>query len=70
MCQFSQCHKTPCGSCRGGLFLSQVQKTPMDFDTFANDLFAEINDMEAEIFDVIEEEKFNVDEYINGNTDY
>jgi len=42
----------------------------MDFDTFANDLFAEINDMDADIFDVIEEEKFNVDEYINGNTDY
>ena len=42
----------------------------MDFDTFDTDIFAEINDMEAEIFDIIEEEKFNVDEYINGNTDY
>jgi hypothetical protein len=56
-----------------GVLLSQVQKTPMDFDTFANDLFAEINDMEGEIFDIPEmqdSEKFDVEGYINGNYDY
>ena len=42
----------------------------MDDFTFDTDLFAEINDMQAEIFDVIEEEKFDVDKYINGDTDY
>ena len=42
----------------------------MDDFTFDTDLFAEINDMQAEIFDVIEEEKFDVDQYINGDTDY
>ena len=41
----------------------------MDFDTFDTDVWAEINDMPGEIYD-IEEEKFNVEEYINGNTDY
>ena len=45
----------------------------MDFDTFANDLFAEINDMEGEIFDIPEmqdEKKFDLEGYINGNYDY
>ena len=42
----------------------------MDDFTFDTDLFAEINDSQAEIFDVIEEEKFDVDKYINGDTDY
>ena len=42
----------------------------MDDFTFDTDLFAEINDMQAEIFDVIEEEKFDVEQYINGDTDY
>ena len=41
----------------------------MDFDTFDTDLFQELNDMPGEIFD-IEEEKFDLQEYINGNTDY
>ena len=41
----------------------------MDFDTFDTDLFQELNDMPGEIYD-IEEEKFDVQEYINGNTDY
>ena len=41
----------------------------MDFDTFDTDVWAEINDMPGEIYD-IEEEKFDVQEYINGNTDY
>jgi hypothetical protein len=56
-----------------GVLLSQVQKTPMDFDTFSTDLFAEINDMEGEIFDIPEmqdSEKFDVEGYINGNYDY
>jgi len=42
----------------------------MDFDT---DLFQEINDMPAEIYDIPEmqdEDKFDVEGYINGNTDY
>ena len=42
------------------------QKTAMDFDTFDTDVWAEINDMPGEIYD-IEEEKFDVQEYINGN---
>ena len=42
----------------------------MDDFTFDTDLFAEINDSQAEIFDVIEDEKFDVEEYINGDTDY
>ena len=42
----------------------------MDDFTFDTDLFAEINDMQAEIFDVIEDEKFDVEQYINGDTDY
>ena len=42
----------------------------MDDFTFDTDLFAEINDMQAEIFDVIEDEKFDVEEYIKGDTDY
>ena len=42
----------------------------MDEFTFDTDLFAEINDSQAEIFDVIEEEKFDVEKYINGETDY
>jgi len=42
----------------------------MDFDTFDTDLFAEINDSQAEIFDVIEEEKFDVEEFIKGDIDF
>jgi len=45
----------------------------MDFDTFDTDIFAEINDMEGEIFDIPEmqdEKKFDVEGYINGNIDY
>ena len=44
-------------------------KKHMDFDTFDTDVWAEINDMPGEIYD-IEEEKFDVQEYFNGNTDY
>ena len=41
----------------------------MDFDT---DLFSEINDMPAEIFDIpeMQDEQFDVEGYIKGNTDY
>ena len=60
---------TPCGSVREGLLLRSNQKNQMDFDTFDTDVWAEINDMPGEIYD-IEEEKFDVQEYINGNTDY
>ena len=49
---------------------SQLRNSPMDEFTFDTDLFAEINDSQAEIFDVIEEEKFDVEQYINGDTDY
>ena len=45
----------------------------MDFDTFDTDIFAEINDMEGEIFDIPEmqdEKKFDLEGYINGNIDY
>jgi hypothetical protein len=60
---------TPCGIVREGLLLRSNQKFQMDFDTFDTDLFQELNDMPGEIYD-IEEEKFDVQEYINGNTDY
>ena len=52
---------------------SQVQKTPMDFDTFDTDIFQEICDAPGEIFDIPEmqdPEKFDIEGYINGNTDY
>ena len=42
----------------------------MDDFTFDTDIFDEINDSQAEIFDVIEDEKFDVEEYIKGDTDY
>ena len=42
----------------------------MDDFTFDTDLFSEINDMQAEIFDVIEEEKFDVEEFIKGDIDF
>ena len=45
----------------------------MDDFTFDTDIFAEINDMEGEIFDIPEmqdEKKFDVEGYINGNIDY
>ena len=41
-----------------------------------NDLFTEINDMPGEIFDIPEmqdlddDNKFNVEEYLNSNYDY
>ena len=50
----------------------------MDYDTFDTDIFSEINDTQAEIYDIIEydedgkndNKKFDVEGYINGNTDY
>ena len=39
----------------------------LDTDAVLWDL---LNDAPGEIFDVIEEEKFDVDKYINGDTDY
>ena len=49
----------------------------MDYDTFDTDIFSEINDMPGEIYDVIDykeeyedDKKFDVEGYINGNTDY
>jgi len=52
--------------------LTAVETNPMDFDTFDTDLFAEINDMPAEIFDIpeMQDEQFDVEGYIKGNTDY
>ena len=52
-----------------GVIVLSSSKNAMDFDTFDTDVWAEINDMPGEIYD-IEEEKFDVQEYINGNTDY
>ena len=56
---------------------SQTIFIKMDYDTFDTDIFSEINDMPGEIYDVIEykeeyedDKKFNVEEYIEGNTDY
>ena len=45
----------------------------MDFDTFDTDIWSEINDMPGEIFDIpemMDEKKFDVEEYIKGDTDY
>jgi len=48
----------------------------MDFDTIDTDLWEEIRDMPGEIFDIPEmqelgeDEKFNVESYINSNYDY
>tara|TARA_Y100000591_G_C21464981_1_gene512789 strand:- start:431 stop:559 length:129 start_codon:yes stop_codon:yes gene_type:complete len=42
----------------------------MDFDTFVNEMFNEINTNPGDVFDVIEEEKFDLETYINGDTDY
>ena len=45
----------------------------MDDFTFDTDIFAEINDAPGEIFDIpemMDSEKFDVEEYINGTTDY
>ena len=39
----------------------------LDTDAVLWDL---LNDAPGEIFDVIEERKFDVEEYINGDTDY
>ena len=52
--------------------LTAVETNPMDFYTFDTDLFAEINDMPAEIFDIpeMQDEQFDVEGYIKGNTDY
>lgn len=47
----------------------------MDDFTFDTDIWSEINDMPGEIFDMDipelrEDNKFDVDEYIKGDTDY
>ena len=48
----------------------------MDFDTFDTDFWSEIQDAPGEIFDIPElreldeENKFNLNEYLNGNIDY
>jgi len=34
------------------------------------DMFQEIADAPGEIYDIIREEEFNLDEYIKGDTDY
>ena len=39
----------------------------LQYDAFLLEL---MNDAPGEIYDVDEEEKFNVESYINGNTDY
>ena len=62
-------HKSPTPP----LKIISVQKTTMEFDTFDTDIFAEINDMPGEIFDIPEmqdSDKFDVEGYINGNYDY
>jgi hypothetical protein len=53
-----------------------VNKSSGKFPMF-DELWSEINDSQGEIYDVIEykeewekEEKFDVESYINGNTDY
>ena len=44
----------------------------MDFDTFDTDIFSEINDAPGEIFDIpeMQDEKFDVEKHINGNTEF
>ena len=51
----------------------KFKKVLMDDFTFDTDIFAEINDAPGEIFDIpemMDSEKFDVEEYINGTTDY
>ena len=44
----------------------------MDDYTFDTDIFAEINDAPGEIFDIpeMQDQKFDVEAYINGDTDF
>ena len=49
-----------------------LTETTMDFDTFDTDIWSEIQDAPGEIFDIPEmsDERFNVEEHINGNTEF
>ena len=51
---------------------SQLRNSLMDDYTFDTDIFSEINDAPGEIYDIpeMQDQKFNVEEYINGDTDY
>ena len=44
----------------------------MEDYTFDTDIFSEINDAPGEIYDIpeMQDQKFNDEEYINGDTDY
>ena len=76
--QLAKCHKVSAQTWKSCIVVSsQTIFIKMDYDTFDTDIFSEINDMPGEIYDVIEykeeyedDKKFNVEEYIEGNTDY
>ena len=63
-----------CPRCRSGwgILWESSGKHPMDFDTFDTDIWSEIQDAPGEIFDIPEmsDERFNVEEHINGNTEF
>lgn len=56
----------------GAYYGSRRENTPMDFDIFDTDIWSEIQDAPGEIFDIPEmsDERFNVEEHINGNTEF
>ncbi len=72
MCHLVQCPLLP----HRGWVWCIVNRSSGKFPMF-DELWSEINDSQGEIFDVIEykeewekEDKFDVEGYINGNTDY
>ena len=76
--QSAKCHKVSAQTSKPCIVVSsQTIFIKMDYDTFDTDIFSEINDMPGEIYDVIEykeeyedDKKFDVEKYIEGNTDY
>lgn len=52
-----------------------ITKSTKDTETMYDELWSEIQDMPGEIFDLpelreLDEEKFNVNDYLNSNIDY
>ena len=71
LCANSQGGTRPLDFCSDPFYITFVPERHTMFD----ELWSEIQDAPGEIFDIpelrdLEEEKFNVNEYINGNIDY
>ena len=54
------------------MYCINSSKNHMDFDTFDTDIFSEINDAPGEIFDIpeMQDEKFDVEKFIEGDIDF